>query len=70
VDFDGAERESADLVMAAWPGEIATAASSLEAEAVQQLKHELWYGKANRLSRDDPTPWDAIDLASAASRLR
>jgi len=70
VDFDGAERESADLVMAVWPGEIATAASSLEAEAVQQLKGGRWYGKANRLSRDDPVPWDAIDLASAASRQR
>ena len=70
VDFDGAERESADLVIAVWPGEGATTTSSLDVDAVQELKGGRWYGKANRLSRDDPVPWDAIDLASAASRQR
>jgi SagB-type dehydrogenase family enzyme len=65
ADFEGAERESAELVMAVGPG---NAASSLEVEAVQELKRQRWYGKANRLSRDDPVPWEAIDSVSAASQ--
>jgi SagB-type dehydrogenase family enzyme len=68
ADFEGAERESAELVMAVWPGEVATSTSSLEVEAVQELKRQRWYGKANRLSADDPVRWDAIDEVAAASR--
>jgi SagB-type dehydrogenase family enzyme len=68
VDFDGAERESAELVMAVAPGELAPATSSLDAKAVQELKGQRWYGKANRLSADDPVPWEAIDRVAAASR--
>jgi SagB-type dehydrogenase family enzyme len=68
ADFDGAERENAELVMAVWPGEVAARPSSLEGEAVNELKTQRWYGKANRLSRDDPVPWEAIDRVAAASR--
>ena len=68
ADFYGAERESAELVMAVWPGEVAARPSSLDAEAVNELKTQRWYGKANRLSRDDPVPWEAIDRVAAASR--
>jgi len=68
ADFDGAERESAEAMMAVWPGEVVATASSLEVEAVQQLKGGRWYGKANRLSRDDPVRWDAIDTIAEASR--
>lgn len=68
ADFDGAERESAELVMAVWPGDAATNASSLDADAVQELKSERWYGRANRLSLHDPVRWDAIDEVAAASR--
>ncbi len=68
ADFDGAERESAELVMAVWPGNVATGISTLDAEAVQELKSERWYGKANRLSRDDPVAWEAIERVAAASR--
>ncbi len=68
ADFEGAERESAELVMAIGPGAAATDASSLEPEAVQELKRQRWYGKANRLSRDDPVPWELIDRVSAASQ--
>jgi hypothetical protein len=35
---------------------------------VKRLKQQRWYGKANRLSRDDPVPWQIIDAVSAASR--
>jgi SagB-type dehydrogenase family enzyme len=68
ADFEGAERESAELVMAVWPGEVATDSSSLELEAVQELKRQRWYGKANRLSAQDPVRWNAIDEVAAASR--
>ena len=67
ADFDGAEPESAELVMAVWPGEAAKT-PSLDVEAVQELKKQRWYGKANRLSRDDPVPWEAIERVAAASR--
>lgn len=68
ADFEGAERESAELVMAVGPGEVAPDASSLEAEAVQELERQRWYGKANRLSAQDPVRWGAIDQVAAASR--
>ena len=73
ADFDGAERESAELVMAVWPGIAGTekasaGTSSLDGEAVQELKGQRWYGKANRLSTDDPVPYEAIDRVAAASR--
>ena len=68
AEFDGAERESAELVMAVWPGQGATKTSSLDVDAVHELKTQRWYGKANRLSADDPVPWDAIDEVAAASR--
>ena len=68
ADFEGAERESAELVMALWPGDAATKASGLDTQAVQELKGQRWYGKANRLSGDDPVPWEAIDQVAGASR--
>jgi SagB-type dehydrogenase family enzyme len=67
-DFAGAERESPELVMALWPGEALTGPASLDVGAVRDLKIQDWYGKANRLSRDDPGRWGAIDTVSEASR--
>ena len=68
ADFDGAERESAELAMALWPGEAAARPSSLDGEAVKELKARRWYGKANRLSPEDPVRWEVIDTVSEASR--
>jgi SagB-type dehydrogenase family enzyme len=68
ADFDGAERESAELVMAVGPGDVAPGTSSLDRDAVQELKGQRWYGRANRLSADDPVRWEAIDRVAAASR--
>jgi SagB-type dehydrogenase family enzyme len=68
ADFDGAERESAELVMAIWPGDAARSTAPLDADAVRELKDERWHGKANRLSMDDPVLWEAIDRVAAASR--
>lgn len=68
ADFDGAERESAELVMALWPGPAASQPWNLDVQAASELRAQRWYGKANRLSRDDPVPWEAIDRVAAASR--
>ena len=68
ADFEGAERESAELLMAVWPGQAASQVPTLDIPPVHELERRRWYGKANRLSRDDPVPWDAIDTVSAASR--
>jgi SagB-type dehydrogenase family enzyme len=71
ADFDGAERESAELVMALWPGDAArgdTVPLHLDMQLVKELARQHWYGKANRLSADQPVPWEIIDSVSAASR--
>ena len=68
ADFEGAERESGELLMAIWPGRVTTNASNLDPQAVQEMKRQRWYGKANRLSRDDPVRWELIDTVSEASR--
>ena len=68
ADFAGAERESAELVVAIGPGDLAKHAPGLEAEAVHELKRQRWYGKANRLSAEDPVRWEIIDTVSTASR--
>jgi SagB-type dehydrogenase family enzyme len=68
ADFEGAERENAELVMVVAPGDVPVRTSSLDAQAVQELKRQRWYGKANRLSVDDPVRWEAIDRVAAASR--
>ena len=56
------------LVMVVWPGQAGSKASSLDAQAVEEMREQRWYGKANRLSPDDPVPWEAIDRVAAASR--
>ncbi|HYL87534.1 MAG TPA: SagB/ThcOx family dehydrogenase [Burkholderiales bacterium] len=68
ADFDGAEREGAELVMALWPGGAATEKSSLDAGVVREMGAQRWYGKANRLSAEEPVRWEAIDAVAAASR--
>src|SRR5207245_11003479 len=35
---------------------------------VGQMTKQRWYGKANRLSPDDPVPWEIIDAVAVASR--
>jgi SagB-type dehydrogenase family enzyme len=68
ADFDGAERENAELLMALWPGSAATTAPNLEEDAVRELARQRWYGKANRLSPGEPVPWEIVDTVAAASR--
>jgi SagB-type dehydrogenase family enzyme len=68
ADFQDAERESAELLMALWPGKAAATSLELDPDAVRELARQRWYGSANRLSSDDPVRWEAIDTVSAASR--
>ncbi|MGH8734217.1 MAG: SagB/ThcOx family dehydrogenase, partial [Burkholderiales bacterium] len=71
ADFDGAERESAELVMAVWPTGAAKGEAvplHLDTQVITELARQRWYGKANRLSLDDPMNYQAIDQVAAASR--
>jgi len=76
-DFEGAEREDPELVMAVWPTDVETGGLPeagrslplyLDLDAVRRLTEQRWCGKANRLSADDPVPWEIIDRVAAASR--
>ena len=72
-DFVGAEREHPDLIMAVWGEGSADAGTRslslfLDPAVVQELAQQTWYGKANRLSPEDPVPWEIIDQVAAASR--
>ena len=76
-DFEGAEREHPDLVMVIFPTDLAkswragderTLPLCLDPELARELTKQQWYGKANRLSPDDPVPWDIIDHAADAAR--
>jgi len=64
ADYAGAERESAEALLAVWPG----AGSGALPLAVDEITPERWYGSANRLSRDEPVPWNIIDDAAGATR--
>ena len=76
-DFAGAEREHPDLVLAVWSTDRAldlragarrVLALHLDPSAARALARQRWYGTANRLSRDDPVPWEVIDAVALASR--
>ena len=78
-DFLGAEREHPDLLMVVWPADLAQGWRAgeermlplcLDPDLARELTKQQWYGKANRLSPDDPVPWDIIDHAADASRKR
>src|SRR5437879_4588912 len=73
----GAEREHPDLVMVVWPTDLARDWRKgddrvfplfLDPILVGQMTKQRWYGKANRLSPDDPVPWEIIDAVAVASR--
>ena len=70
ADFEGAEREYAELAMALWPNDGADKSVPLylEPAVVAELAGQRWYGKANRLSAQAPVPWEAIGEVAAASR--
>jgi SagB-type dehydrogenase family enzyme len=71
-DFVHAEAEHPDCLMVVWPVEDvkrdypATIPLFLEKEVVQELVQGTWQGRANRLSRENPVPWEIIDDVAAA----
>ncbi|NRF72247.1 SagB/ThcOx family dehydrogenase [Aquincola sp. S2] len=76
-DFAGAEREHPAAVLVVWPaglaggrpaGEQRVVPRQLDPELVRQLTRAGWQGAANRLSRDAPVHWEAIDQVAAATR--
>ena len=68
ADFEGAERENAELLMALWPGNVSAKTLEPDLDAVRELASQRWTGKANRLSPEEPVPWEIIDRVSEASR--
>jgi SagB-type dehydrogenase family enzyme len=73
-DFAGAEHEHPGLLLAVWPSAEASArgaprapAPQLEPDCARELSQRRWHGTANRLSRDAPVPWEAIDEVALAS---
>jgi SagB-type dehydrogenase family enzyme len=79
-DFIHAEREHPDCLTVIWPsGDVKRETLDgkcdaepavplfLDSEIVQELAAATWRGKANRLSRDNPVPWEIVDDVAAAS---
>ena len=75
-DFEGAEREHPDCLAVIWradqsaglgTGKTFPLSVSLASDAVRDLTRHIWHGKANRLSRDDPVPWEILNQVEVAS---
>ena len=69
-DFRDAESEYPELLAVVWVPESTPADSLplfLNQEAVSVLAHGNWQGQANRLSRDNPVPWEIIGDVTEAS---
>lgn len=69
-DTLNAEREYPELLAVIWSTTMSTTFSvplCLETNAVDALVHEPWSGQANRLSRDNPIPWEIIEEVTKAS---
>ena len=79
-DFIHAEREHPDCLAVVWPAWDVKRETLdvkwdtgpaiplfLDLEIVQKLAAAAWHGKANRLSQEDPVPWEIIDDVAAAS---
>ena len=73
-DFEDAEAEHPDCIAVIWPAEAVAGAERMQAsglplclEALPDTAHFVWLGKANRLSRGRPVPWEMLDEVVAAS---
>jgi SagB-type dehydrogenase family enzyme len=75
-DFNGAEREHPDCLAVVWPADLAAEVSArntdplprfLAPDAMHASTQQIWHGKANRLSRDDPVQWEYLDQVEVAS---
>ncbi len=69
-DFVPSEKEYPELVAVVWPRQTTQSRDLpliLHQQAVKNLAQGTWQGKANRLSRDNPIPWEIIDDVAKAS---
>ena len=75
-DFEDAEREHPDCLAVVWPadpgagvsaGETVSVPLVLATDAVRESARQIWHGKANRLSRDDPVQWEFLDQVEIAA---
>ena len=67
-EFDQAEAELPELIAAVIPTEpVISVPTTLESEAIEHCIQGTWQGKANRLSRDNPIPWEIIDDVTKAT---
>ena len=66
-DYDGAEREEAELLAVVTGGDVAPWLSSDSALLVAAAREATWFGQANRLSLDH-APWPIIDEVAEATR--
>ncbi len=72
-DVDGAEPEHADCLALVWPegsspGGLETFPLRLASWSETDWAGLQWYGKANRLSPEDPLIWDIVDEVAEATR--
>lgn len=69
VDFENAESEHPDLLVAVIPGShpAANLPSSLPSKPIDSIRGGQWMGKANRLSAD-PVEWEIIEAVAAAGQ--
>ena len=69
-EFERAEPEFPELVCVVCPAHDSTMTSlqlSIDQAIGEHWEHGDWRGKANRLSRDNPVPWETIDDVTKAS---
>ncbi|GJL64741.1 MAG: hypothetical protein NPIRA04_33950 [Nitrospirales bacterium] len=72
-DFVQSEKEYPELIAVIWPKHQAEPEQprqlplSLNQKVIKSLAQGHWQGKANRLSRDNPIPWEIIDDVAEAS---
>ena len=69
-EFDHAEMEFPELMCVVFPDDEAQADSIplfLDQQGVETSVKGVWQGKANRLSRDNPIPWEIIEEVTKAS---
>ena len=74
-DFTDAEPEHPDCLAVVWPADHENSSSaeaiSLSlcptADALPGSTEHIWYGKANRLSRNKPVPWKNLDQVEVAA---
>jgi len=68
-DFEGAEREEAELLAVVGPHKVGPTAPGLDSSAIGRAAEGVWCGTANRLSANH-VEWEIIDMVADATRKR